>query len=173
MDSGCDCCCNMMWRRLIAKRSHTVHSSSGYKNRRRTSLQHARTPPPPPPPPTTPSLPRPPAQTDIPKICLKLSVTRTKKAAHRDMSFALSYDLSGWPKIFHVCCNWAAQVCQLWIHKVLIETALRFEENRGLLKFWLYLSVLVVFAFLLHGAKKSVIKIQEANRCEYYRCSFL
>ena len=50
MDSGCDCCCNMMWRRLIAKRSHTVHSSSGYKNRRRTSLQHARTPLPPPPP---------------------------------------------------------------------------------------------------------------------------
>ena len=28
--------------------------------------------------------------------------------------------------------------------------------------------MLVVFAFLLHGAKKSVIKIQEANRCEYF-----
>ena len=33
--------------------------------------------------------------------------------------------------------------------------------------------MLVVFAFILHGAKKSVIKIQEANRCEYYHCSFL
>ena len=34
--------------------------------------------------------------------------------------------------------------------------------------------MLVVFAFFfLHGAKKSVIKIEEPNRCEYYHCSFL
>ena len=46
-------------------------------------------------------------------------------------------------------------------------------RKTGLLKFWLYLSVLVVFAFLLHGAKKSAIKIHKANRCEYYHYSLL
>ena len=55
LDSDCDCCCDMMWRRLIAKRSYTVHSFSGYKIRRRTSLnpcnmqQHPSPPQPPPP----------------------------------------------------------------------------------------------------------------------------
>ena len=56
---------------------------------------------------------------------------------------------------------------------VKFKSALGFEENRGILKFWLYLSVLLVFAFLLHGGKKSVIKIKETNKCEYYHCSFL
>ena len=56
---------------------------------------------------------------------------------------------------------------------VKFKSALRFEENRGILKFWLYLSVLLVFAFFLHGGKKSVIKIKETNKCEYYHCSFL
>ena len=56
---------------------------------------------------------------------------------------------------------------------VKFKSALGFEENRGILKFWLYLSVLLVFAFLLHGGKKSVIKIKETNKCEYYQCSFL
>ena len=47
------------------------------------------------------------------------------------------------------------------------------RKNRGILKFWLYLSVLLVFAFLLHGGKKSVMKIKETKKCEYYHCSFL
>lgn len=35
--------------------------------------------------------------------------------------------------------------------------------------------MVVVFAFLLHDAKKSLIKIQQykANRCEYYHYLFL
>ena len=33
--------------------------------------------------------------------------------------------------------------------------------------------MLLVFAFLLHGGKKSVIKIKETNKCEYYHYSFL
>ena len=56
---------------------------------------------------------------------------------------------------------------------VKFKSALGFEENRGILKFWRYLSVLLVFAFFLHGGKKSVIKIKETNKCEYYHCSFL
>ena len=33
--------------------------------------------------------------------------------------------------------------------------------------------MLVAFAFLLHGAKESAIKIHKANRCEYYHYLFL
>lgn len=61
------------------------------------------------------------------------------------MSFSLSYDLSGWSKIVHVL-----QLTNLSMFGLVkFKSALGFEENRGILKFWRYLSVLLVFAFFL------------------------